>query len=555
MKKSVFFWVYLFLLGFSLLNAHAVGTKGTAMEGDTYLNSPEAAQEAVNGGTNGPATLQVDANVKTNHGSDLGMKSGTTVTASPGTVTLTSKDTITEDSNSYTNVENLVLTENTVSVDTAESLESNNVKATGVVEFSQMKNTDAFDAKHLDAIEITTPSGTVTMTNVNDINYLNGNYNFEHADYIKTNNFEAVNINDFSSDAQKFTTTSADTLTSDCLEISKIENAEFIIDETKLFDKTKTIEMKDCLGNNINFQGNDDGSALIVSKDTPYSYSIAKGTLTISHDGYDEVLSTFSTAAGIMNNNGLTMIEMNPTTAYTQKNNDNYLDKGNTLKDFSIYIPKNAAKYLLFIRKAQEEAEPIIDYCLQCGYMDFITHKFVLKGIVNYLRPVFNDKFELITPKLSIVYNSTDKYNNVVFEMDENNVIANNLVISNDNINNINTDKIIAFVYNGEYHLYESVENGEVVGRIKVNYYFAPYTIKKISTDYGKEYHKPLIFENGALIMDKEGNTLTIRSQNQGNAINVLKEDIYNYDKKFEDCKLISESLFGSMNLFEWINE
>lgn len=488
-------------------------------------NFQETFQNQIESGAPASGTAPTSADVQV-AGSDVGIPSGSQVDFNGQDLTAKSDDTIKVDEGEVNNGE-VTVTESTISVKEAESVSINNIDATGVEELNLLKTSDSFDVKHADAISIQSGESTTTLTNVDNLNYLNGNYDFDHADYIKTDDYEAFNINQFQSDAQKFTTTNADTLSSDCLEISSIQNAEFIIDSSKLFDKSSSIQMTDCLGNNITYEGE---GALIASKTEPYSYSISKGTLTIPHEEYTEILSTNSTASATLNSLGLTMIEMQPTTDYAQVN------KKLQDKDFKISVP---TKFLLFIRRVNTESKPDISYCESCGAIDLADQFMSLKGKVTYSR-----RNILLQP----VYESLDYSNQADFLLDINNVVIVQMHLTNEDPK----EEILANIYNGEYMIYESLEN-EVVARMKfVDMH--PYYINEYQGMFNTK-HKPIIFKDGTLIFDPGSEFRTIiRSENQGKAMEYLTQDSLGYDSLFEECNAIAQKYFSSIDLLGWLN-
>ncbi|MBT4540187.1 hypothetical protein HOC35_01620 [Candidatus Woesearchaeota archaeon] len=476
-KRGFITLILIILLLFLIPFVNSDFDTGENPEGN--IDSVEAAQEAFTNGNAQGATLQTDAEANTNYGSKVGMKIGTTVTTQPGMATLDSKDTVKEDDNSYTNVENLVITENTVSVDSADSLESNGVIATGVTDFSQTKSTGSFDIKHADALQV----GTTILTNVDNLNFFNDVLDFEHADYLKTDQFEAINIDDFSQEATKFTTSKTDLLNSNCLELTNIKNAEFIIDETKVFAKTNKLNIKDCLDNNITFEGN----SIIASKDLPQSFSISKGTLTATFTNHTSIITTNSTTAATINHFGFTTIEMK-SSSYTEKSNIKN-------KDFSI----EAEDFLLFLRNHESENNPEISFCNNCGFIDKIMNKIELKGKVTYKR-----RNQLLMP----VYESFSDNHAQLF-MDENNIMIELFLLSGENAN----------IYNNHF----KIEEKDGIARIYYTPNYPNFIIEYFADINPK--HRPILFNNNNLIFDPDNPFTTI----------ITTEDLQEYE--IEKCE------------------
>jgi hypothetical protein len=479
---KTFLIIVVFLLLIPLIMAIGEDSdKLTPTKSGFVVNSDQASQLASSGGE---ADIQQQVTFTTPHDSEVSAEAGTHLSSDGQNVVLDSKDEVKEDTNTYSNVEKLTLSENSVTVDKADSLQSGNVQATGITDFSQTKSTGSFDVQHADAITFESDGGTTTLTNVDNLNYFNDNVEFDHADYIQTNDFEAINIDQFSLDANKFTTKKADTLTSDCLELSNIKDSEFIIDSTKVFAKTNKLNIKDCLDNNITFEGN----SIIASKDLPQSFSVSKGTLTAEFNNHTSILTTNSTSAATINEYGFTTIEMK-SSSYTEKSNIKN-------KDFSI----GAEKFLLFLRNHESENDLDISYCDNCGFVDKIINKIELKGKVTYKR-----RNQLLMP----VYESFGNNHAELF-LDENNIMIELFLLHGEDDANI---------YNNNFHIDEK----DGVARV---YYTEqhPNFIMEYFADINPK-HRPILFNNNYLTFDPDNPYRTI----------ITTEDLQEYE--IEKCE------------------
>ncbi len=519
-KVGIILVAILISIFYSLLVIAPGGYEGSTGDFKPIDNPDQASQLAQSGGE---ATIQQDLSFQSPHDSKVDVKSGTHMYSDGSTITLDSDKPIKEDDREASNGE-VIITENTFSVNDADSVKTPELSAVGVTDLNIMKNTDAFDVKHADAIEIPTSTGTITLTNVDNLKYLNGNFEIEQADYIKTNEYEAVKVKDFSSEAQKITLISADTLSSDCLEISNIQNAEIIIDNNKIFDKSKHIELIDCLNHNVTFEGHGEGSALIVSKNQPYSYSISKGTLTLEHEDYTELLYTDSTAAATLNHFGFTTIEMQPASSYAQ------INKNNQNNDFKISLPENSTKFLLFLRNSENEQQPDTSFCEQCGMIDFVEKKIEFKGTINYKK------------QGSYIYQSYD-LNEAFMQLDKDFIMIETLNLDNQNPK----AGRLADIYNGDYLIYETMED-EVVARV-AHTDMHPMTIKQYNPLFN-EKHRLITFDNGALIFDPDNPNKTIIRSESFEGLTYLKQEIQKYQSKFTQCMTNINSTF-----LGWLDE
>ncbi|MBT4824331.1 hypothetical protein HN695_02080 [Candidatus Woesearchaeota archaeon] len=376
MIKKRGIYIIILLILFILLANNSISPDFTDKGSGIVVEDPETpaqVETAAQAGTPG-VTTQVDADIETPHGTEAHLPKDTDMESDGNTLTLSSDGEITDDGNSFSNTKNLMISELGYSAESAESIQTDIVTATGVEGYTEMKGTGYVKATHADAIQI----GTTTLTNVDNLE-IGSKIEFDHADYVKTDEFEAFNISEFSQDATNLEMKSVETLTTECLELTGLEDSKVIVDDDKLFTKTQSVNLNDCVNQNTMFQGFDESSAIIVTKEKPSHYSISKGILTLQLEEIDEILTTKSTSAATVNEYGFSMLELNPLSSYLYKN------KVNKMLDFK--IETNNEEFLFFTRK-NGDTPPDISFCDQCGFIDFIEKKIELKGIITFSKRI-----------------------------------------------------------------------------------------------------------------------------------------------------------------------
>jgi hypothetical protein len=151
-------------------------------------------------------------------------------------------------------------------------------------------------------------------------------------------------------------------------------------------------------------------SNLIKSNDDPATYFLTNGTITFENEFFTETVRSNNTASIEVTESGFGCMSILPIGVYY------YIDKRDKRRDFAISIPDYGFLYRLCIRRFPEQ-EFYLE-CTNCGTIDFVDNKIVLKGVASYLR------YGLIQENLAIlnlgnVYTAlTDPKTTIVYDND-----------------------------------------------------------------------------------------------------------------------------------------
>ncbi len=244
--------------------------------------------------------------------------------------------------------------------------------------------TNAWEATSANKIVIQTPTTTLSMKNVTNIHFVDGNLTIAHANVItSTDGWLSTDTEKYKGNFTKFWVESAETVMANGLVNTGAKNTTFtIMGNVTRLDPELEIEatLMDAAFLDSTFKAGENGSLVYIPLHT---YILTRGNMTINHADYTETIFANNTA--ILNAtlfHGIICASMKPNAAYMYNHND-------TRVDFALAIPTYSTQYTLCLRKSPEQSFPQakLDYTL----VDFVDKKLFLNSYVNYLRYYMQD--------------------------------------------------------------------------------------------------------------------------------------------------------------------